>query len=156
MVPEHIMNIEQAIQQKQFKHEYERLAVNLVYTQHYFDAGFAEVLKPFKLTRPQFNILRILRGQHPKSASVNLLIERMIDRSSNASRIVDRLEAKKLVTRQVCPSDRRKMDVKITGAGLDLLAKMDSVMESHFKQYGSLTQKEARTLNNLLDKLRND
>lgn len=150
------MIIEQAIQQKQFKHEYERLAVNLVYTEHFFDARFTALLKPFKLTRQQFNILRILRGQYPNAASVNLLIERMIDRSSNASRIVDRLEAKKLVTRKACPSDRRKMDVKITAAGLDLLQHLDGVLEEHFKAYSSLTEKEARTLNTLLDKLRND
>ena len=148
------VKIEEAIQQKKFRHEYEKLAVNLVYTENYLGNHFANLLKPHGLTQPQFNLLRILRGQHPSAASVNLLIKRMIDRSSNASRIVDKLEAKDLVTRKACPQDRRKMDVKITNAGLRLLKKLDKELEQYFEVFQHLTEKEARTLNNLLDKLR--
>ena len=148
------MRIEEAIQQKKFRHEYEKLAVNLAYTESYLNQHFSGIIKPHGLTQPQFNVLRILRGQYPNVASINLLIERMIDRSSNASRIVDKLEAKKLVTRKACPDDRRKMDVRITEAGLDLLKKLDSELEAYFKMFHHITEKEARTLNNLLDKLR--
>ncbi|MCP4122442.1 MAG: MarR family transcriptional regulator [Bacteroidetes bacterium] len=150
------MGIKEAIKQTEFKHEYEKLAVNLTFTSNFLNAHFADLLKPFDLTQPQFNVLRILRGQYPNAASVNLLIERMIDRSSNASRIVDKLETKKLVTRKACPKDRRRMDVKITENGLFLLEKLDSELEKFFTVFEHLSQKEARTLNQLLDKLRKE
>lgn len=148
------MSIEQAIQQKKFRHEYEKLAVNISYTAAFFHHLLAEVLKPRELTQPQYNLLRILRGQYPNAASVNLLIERMIDRASNASRIVDKLEAKGLVTRDICPQDRRKMDVRITEAGLELLKTLDSELEGFYEKYHALSEKEARQLNGLLDRLR--
>jgi len=150
------MGIKEAIKQSKFKHEYEKLAVNLTYTSNFLNIRFADLLKPFELTHPQFNVLRILRGQYPEVASVNLLIERMIDRSSNASRIVDKLEAKKLVTRKACPKDRRRMDVKITKTGLKLLEILDTELEEYFTVFEHLTEKEARTLNQLLDRLRNN
>ena len=150
------MRIEDAIKQKEFKHEYEKLAVNIAFTESYLNNHFMVLLKPHGLTQPQFNVLRILRGQHPQTASINLLIDRMIDRSSNASRIVDKLEVKKLVTRNICPNDRRKMDVEITEAGLHLLTVMDKEMENYFIVFKLLSINEARTLNNLLDKLRQE
>ncbi len=76
------------------------------------------MLKPFKITTQQYNVLRILRGQHPNPASINLIIERMLDKMSNASRIVDKLVAKKLADRKVCPEDRRMVDVLITDKGI--------------------------------------
>jgi DNA-binding MarR family transcriptional regulator len=148
------VKIEEAIQQKKFKHEFEKLAVNLAYTENFLENHFAGLLKPYRVTRPQFNVLRILRGQYPETASVNLIIERMIDRSSNASRIVDKLEAKGLVTRNACPEDRRKMDVKITSEGLNMLKQLDRQLESYFNVFRHLNEKEARTLNDLLDKIR--
>ena len=150
------MGLSEAIKQKKFKHEYEKLAVNISFTSNFLNNHFAALLKPYDLTHPQFNVLRILRGQYPEVASVNLLIERMIDRASNASRIVDKLESKKLVTRETCPNDRRKMDVKISKSGLDLLSDLDKDLEEYFKIIEHLTEKEARTLNMLLDKLRNE
>jgi len=101
---------------------------------------------------PQFNLLRILRGQYPKPATINLLIERMLDKTSNASRLVDKLEAKNLVTRKQCPNDRRTVDVLITQAGLDLLSRMDE--EDIYQAINNLTEPEARQLNLLLDKIR--
>ena len=99
-------------------------------------------------------ILRILRGQHPKPATVNLLIERMLDKTSNASRIVDKLEVKQLVTRTVCPSNRRAVDIRITEAGLTLLRQLDVVMENQQLGLQNLTSDEATQLSNLLDKIR--
>jgi len=101
---------------------------------------------------PQFNILRILRGQHPQPATINLLIERMLDKTSNASRLVDKLEAKGLVTRKQCPNDRRTVDVMITAAGLNLLLQMDK--EDIYQSLNNLTGQEAEQLNLLLDKIR--
>jgi DNA-binding MarR family transcriptional regulator len=118
------------------------------------EQGQAEIFKSYGLTLPQFNILRILRGQHPKPATVNLLIERMLDKTSNASRIVDKLVAKGLVSRTQCEYDRRTVDVLITPTGLDLLAQIDRENKSMHSGINNLTDAEAKTLNQLLDKIR--
>ena len=107
------MAIEQDIRQNRFKSEYQKATINILYTASCIRHGAQKVLADYGLTLPQFNILRILRGQYPRAIMVNQLIERMIDRSSNASRIVDKLVAKKLVNRTVCPADRRWMLWKI-------------------------------------------
>ncbi|MGV3540683.1 MAG: MarR family winged helix-turn-helix transcriptional regulator, partial [Rufibacter sp.] len=112
------------------------------------------VFKTFGITLPQYNILRILRGQHPKPATVNLLIERMLDKTSNASRIVDKLEAKQLVTRTQCPTDRRTVDILITEKGLALLKQIDHLDGGKLVGESHLTAQEAETLSQLLDKLR--
>jgi DNA-binding MarR family transcriptional regulator len=103
---------------------------------------------------PQYNILRILRGQYPKPATVNLLIERMLDKTSNASRIVDKLVAKGLVSRTQCEHDRRTVDVLITQAGLDLLERIAADTKDSFFGLQHLTEAEAETFNQLLDKIR--
>src|SRR5215216_4088710 len=101
------MRIEDEIKQENFKSSYQKAYINLAFTASWLQMKAAQVFRNYDLTLPQFNILRILRGQHPKPATVNLLIERMLDKTSNASRIVDKLVAKGLVTRQPCPQDRR-------------------------------------------------
>ena len=95
-----------------------------------------------------------MRGQHPKPATVNLLIDRMLDKSSNASRIVDKLEQKGLVKRSQCSKDRRAVDVYISDAGLKLLEEMDVKMDEWEKSHNNLSEREAATLNVLLDKIR--
>ena len=148
------MRIEDEIKQTHFQDEHQKAVINLVYTAGWLQLRQACAFKQFALTSPQFNILRILRGQHPQPATVALLIERMLDKTSNASRIVDRLEEKKLVTRIVCPSNRRAVDIRITPAGLALL---DQIEESGVMQaaaHASLSEPEARQLNELLDKMR--
>ncbi|WP_239691949.1 MarR family winged helix-turn-helix transcriptional regulator [Hymenobacter coccineus] len=116
------MRIEDEIKQPVFRSAYEKAIINLTYTAGWLQVRQAAAFKPFGLTLPQFNLLRILRGQHPRPATVALLIDRMLDKTSNASRIVDRLEEKQLVTRTVCPANRRAVDIRITEAGLDLLS----------------------------------
>ncbi len=148
------MKIEEAIKQKKFKNEFHKMAVNIIYTSNWLNANHSRVFKRHDLTVQQFNILRILRGQHPKPATVNLLIDRMIDKMSNASRIVDKLIMKGLVERTVCPEDRRAVNVLITAKGLKLLSKLDEEMEEMEASMKTLTQKEAKQLNELLDKLR--
>jgi DNA-binding MarR family transcriptional regulator len=112
-------------------------------------------MKPFKLTPQQFNILRILRGQKGSPLSVNSLIERMIDKSSNVSRLVDKLEDKGYVERKTCPSDRRQVHVIITESGLEFIGKLDEPMSKLDAHIKALSLEEAATLNVLLDKMRN-
>ena len=148
------MRIEDEIKQSHFQDEHQKAMINLIYTAGWLQLRQACAFKKFALTSPQFNILRILRGQHPQPATVALLIERMLDKTSNASRIVDRLEEKQLVTRTVCPSNRRAVDIRITASGLALL---DQIEESGVLQaaaHASLSETEAQQLNELLDKMR--
>lgn len=148
------MKIEDEIKQDKFKSEYQKLAINLIFTGNWINSKNAELLKPYKLTSQQFNLLRILRGQYPNPVTVNLLIERMLDKMSNASRIVDRLVKKNLVLRKSCPEDRRRVDIVITDKGMKLLDKIDLDQDKWEKRFENLTTKEAIELNNFLDRLR--
>ena len=147
------MQLEEEIKQKNFRDEFHKVFLNVVYSANWLQSRQARFFREFDLTAPQFNILRILRGQYPTPATVNLLIERMLDKTSNASRIVDKLVLKGLVTRRQCPHDRRTVDVLITQKGLDLLQKMDASDLPFGVENLSLSQ--ARQLNKLLDKIRN-
>ena len=148
------MRIEDEIKQPIFRDEYQKAFINLIFTSGWLQLRQASAFKPFGLTSPQFNILRILRGQHPLPATVALLIDRMLDKTSNASRIVDRLEEKKLVTRTVCPANRRAVDIRITKAGLDLLDQIEETGILNSRANMALNEDEMRQLNVLLDKMR--
>ena len=148
------MKIEEEIKQSSFKSPYQKAYINLVYTAGWVQLEQNAQFKPFGVTLPQYNILRILRGQYPKPATVSLLIERMLDKTSNASRIVDKLEAKELVTRKQCPHDRRTVDVLITDKGLELLQEMDSLEGGKKTGIAKLTEEEPLELSRLLDKIR--
>lgn len=148
------MRIEDEIQQFTFQDAYQRAHVNLIFTAGWMQSALAQRFKAYGLTLPQFNVLRILRGQHPQPASVQLLIQRMLDKTSNASRIVDKLEAKALVTRKTCPHDRRAVDVLITDAGLALLRDIDQAAALHDVGLQRLTPEEADLLNSFLDRIR--
>lgn len=102
----------------------------------------------------QFNLLRILRGQKGKALSVNDLIERMIDKSSNASRLVDKLSDKGLVHRAMCPNDRRQVEVTITDEGLKLLSLLDPELKKIERVLDGITPEEAETMNEMLDRMR--
>ena len=148
------MGIAEEIKQTTFKSEYSKAIINIIYTNSWLHQKHLEVFKKYGLTTPQFNILRILRGQHPKPSTVNLLIDRMLDKSSNASRIVDRLEQKRLVVRKQCSNDRRAVDVFISDEGLRLLSELDGEMGRLEHENNNLTEEESSTLNFLLDKMR--
>lgn len=149
------MRLEDEIKQTTFQNEAQKANLNIMFTASWLGQRQTAAFRPLGLTPPQFNVLRILRGQHPKPATVALLIERMLDKTSNASRIVDKLEEKQLVTRQVCPANRRAVDIRITDAGLALLRRVDEE-NLLFMAPGAqqMSDEELRTLNNLLDKLR--
>ncbi|WP_258105115.1 MarR family winged helix-turn-helix transcriptional regulator [Marinoscillum sp. MHG1-6] len=148
------MGIAEDIKQKQFNSELHKAIVNIIYTNGWLHQKQSVVFKPHGLTTPQYNILRILRGQYPGPSTVNLLIDRMMDKSSNASRIVDKLEMKGLVERRQCSGDRRAVDVIISEEGLKLLEKIDNEMNEWEESVRNLSEEEFETLNNLLDKLR--
>jgi DNA-binding MarR family transcriptional regulator len=150
------MRLEDEIKQPTFKSEAHKAYLNVVYTAGWLGQRQAAAFKLYGLTSPQFNVLRILRGQHPLPATVALLIERMLDKTSNASRIVDKLEEKKLVTRTVCPANRRAVDIRITEAGLHLLRQIDEDEQANpaRNSLDKLSIAEQRQLNMLLDKIR--
>lgn len=149
------MKIEDAIKQTNFQSEYQKASLNIMYTSAWITQSSAAILKPYGLTWQQFNVLRILRGRHPEPATVKLLMERMIDKMSNASRLVDKLLAKGLVKRVTSSADRRRVDVSITEEGLELLKETSAKMEKGLGFFENpLTSEEAAELNRLLDKFR--
>lgn len=148
-------SINEAIQQKQFKSPMEKVVINVLYTNGWLTTKQNTWLKLFDLSIQQYNVLRILRGQHPQPASVNLLISRMLDKNSNSSRLVEKLRKKELVERSACAKDRRQVDVCITEKGLKLLADADKEVNKFFRSLGQLSENEAETLSKLLDKFRN-
>ncbi len=148
------MEIEKAIRQKKFKDPYERVLVNLLYTSSRLEYKQTCVFKNFGLSMQQYNILRILKGRFPEPITVNMLIERMIDKSSNASRIVEKLRTKGFLERKICPEDRRRVDIFITDKGAEVLAEATAALYRMHDDWRNLTDEEADTLNALLTKLR--
>ncbi|MGI9552370.1 MAG: MarR family winged helix-turn-helix transcriptional regulator [Aurantibacter sp.] len=127
----------------------------IIRTGHWITDSVSKELKEYDIYEPQFNVLRILRGAKKKPISVNAILDRMVQRSSNVTRIVDKLETKGLVERTLCPDDRRKMDIVITDNGLKLLKKLDKKVEAfHRPMMNNLSQKEAETLKRLIKKLK--
>ncbi len=149
------MRLEDEIKQSKFKNEYQKVGINLIFTASWLNKINTESLRPFNISIQQFNILRILRGMSGKPASVKLLTERMIDKMSNASRLVEKLKTKGLVQRVECAQDRRQVDVLITKKGLSLLEKASDALESKIQEkLQNINEEEARTINTLLDQLR--
>ncbi|MBU2445734.1 MAG: MarR family transcriptional regulator [Bacteroidetes bacterium] len=148
------MKLEDEIKQSKFRNEYHKLAVNILYTHGWLIAHQSKLFQEYDITSQQYNILRILRGQYPNPATIALLRERMLDKMSDTSRLVERLKDKGLIERKICDEDRRRVDVIITNNGLSLLDKMDEVVGEFEKLFTNLTKSEAKTLNSLLDKMR--
>ena len=150
------MKIEEAINQKKFKTEFQKATVNLIYTHNWLNNKFKKFLKTYKITQQQFNVLRILRGQFPEPISTSTIRNRMLDKMSDASRIVDRLCKKGLVERRVCSTDKRLVDEIINEEGLKLLSEIDLHQDTIDIAKNGLTVEEASQLSDLLDKMRND
>lgn len=147
-------SIEQEIMQTKFRNERHKAIINVVYTGNWLTAQHTKFLKKFDLTEQQFNILRILRGQRPKPSSINLLRERMLDKMSDVSRLVERLRKQGLVERKISAKDRRAVEVVITKEGLLVLTKIDRKAHEIDATAATLTDEELQILNSLLDKLR--
>ena len=148
------MSIEKDIQQSKFRNEYHKTVVNLIFTYNWITEKTKQFFEKGDITSQQYNILRILRGAG-KPLSTLQIRQRMLDKMSDTSRIVDRLVKKELVQKVICKTDRRLVDVTITDAGLQLLDKLDSYNEQMDAMLESLSEEEAKMLNQLLDKIRN-
>jgi MarR family transcriptional regulator, multiple gene regulator MgrA len=149
------MILEKEINQvKPFRNNYHRAAVNLIFTGKWTTQFHSDIFKKYNLTFQQYNILRILRGGIPGALTVKLIRERMLDRMSDASRIVELLRQKKLVERNISTEDRRKMDVVISQSGLGLLKEIENESEYMDNRLKALNEEEIIQLNYLLDKVR--
>ncbi|WP_339717594.1 MarR family winged helix-turn-helix transcriptional regulator [Cyclobacterium amurskyense] len=148
------MKIEEEIRQNPFKDNYTKAVVNLLFTQSYLVTHQSKIFKPHDLSPEQYNVLRILRGQFPKPITVSSIQERMLNKMSNASRLVEKLKQKKMVKRTECPKDRRQVDIVITEKGLELLELLDIEVRKFNMDTIHLDEKEVEQLNLLLDKLR--
>ena len=148
------MSIEFEIKQSQFRNDRQRALINIIYTHNYLINQLNTVFKKYKITRQQYNVLRIIRGAHPAPVTINDIKERMLDKMSDASRIVDRLKAKGLIQRTQSPHDRRSVEVRITKEGLRFLDVTDPEVEKFDLLFSNLEGEEVETLNLLLDKIR--
>ena len=147
------MGIEQDISQSKFRNEHQKLMINLIYTSNWMNEKIKQFFDKEEITSQQFNILRILRGAG-KPISTLQIRQRMLDKMSDTSRIVDRLLLKGLVKKNVCVNDKRLVDVVITDKGKNLLEKLDLCENEMDAVLGSISIDEAATLNVLLDKIR--
>ena len=150
------MGIEEDIKQSAFQSASQKAVVNVIYTAGWLNARSNKLLKPFDLSIQQYNILRILRGQKGKPISVNSLIDRMLDKNSNASRLVEKLRAKGYVERRTCEYDRRQVDVVISDQGLNFLADIDKDFDTLNGSANSLSEQDFLQLSDLLDRLRDE
>ncbi len=150
------MSIEKEIKQKSFKNPYNKVTVNVMFTTGWILNKYAKILKPYNLTEQQYNVLKILRECSPTSASINYILERMIDRMSNASRLVDKLVSKKLVRKVKSQYDLRSVDILLTEKGVALMDELTIIVGNYENSFYGLDEKEIKLLNILLEKLRNN
>ncbi|HLK30846.1 MAG TPA: MarR family transcriptional regulator [Puia sp.] len=148
------MSIEKDINQQKFRNEHQKAAINLIYTYNWITEKMKIFFDEYEITAQQFNILRILRGAQ-KPLSTLQIRERMLDKMSDTSRIVDRLLIKGHVKKNICETDRRLVDITITKKGEKLLEKLDEKSNEMDAVMVNLSEEESKTLNQLLDKIRN-
>jgi DNA-binding MarR family transcriptional regulator len=148
------MQLQKETHTAQFESEHQQAIVNVLYTYTWCIDQLKKVIMPYDITTQQFNILRILRGQYPNPSTINLLRSRMLDKMSDASRIVDRLVQKDLVMKEANGTDKRAVDIRISTKGLELLRQMDREVSISDIASSNLTGDEAVQLNILLDKMR--
>lgn len=148
------MKIEEEIKQKPFKDAYSKAMVNLLYTHSYLVSRQSRLFKPYGLSPEQYNVLRILRGKHPEPTTVSSIQDRMLNKMSNASRLVEKLKQKGMVERKECAEDRRQVDITITDKGLETLSLLESEVKKFNRDSIQLSEEEVNQLNELLDKLR--
>ena len=148
------MKLEQEIKQvRPFSNPYQRASVNILYTHNWLVSKMNVLFEGSKVTRKQYNIMRILKGA-AKPVSTAYIRERMLEKNSDVSRIVDRMFERGLIHKEVCPSDKRLVDVELTENGLELLSEINSKMDDLDELFKNLDLKEIELLNELLDKIR--
>jgi DNA-binding MarR family transcriptional regulator len=149
------MGIEKDIQQTNFRNEFQKMSINIIYTANWLNEKMGQILSTEDITQQQYNILRILRGSECPLSTLKIR-ERMLDKMSDTSRIVDRLIVKELVEKTACIKDKRLVDITISKKGLQLLEKLDSLNEHIDSILKGVSEKEAQAMNQILDKLRED
>ena len=148
------MSLEQDIKQEKFHSEHEKAAVNVLFTSSWLHKINTGRLKAYDITPEQFNVLRILRGSHPKTMMLADITCRMLDKNSNATRLVEKLRQKGFVDRRICEKNRRQVDISITEKGLATLQAIDQEEERWLATLRNISKNEAQELNRILDKLR--
>jgi DNA-binding MarR family transcriptional regulator len=149
------MKLENEIKQtKPFRSEIQKLMLNISFTSSWLNSQFTSLLKPYGISPPQYNVLRILKGKYPDSYCNQDITQRMIDKSSNATRIVDKLIEKKLASRNENNSDRRLVNIMITKKGLDLLKVIEKNTQEKQFTFNGMNEEKAKLMNEWLDELR--
>lgn len=149
------MGIGEDIKQARFRNEWQKATINLLYTHSWVSERIKTFLEQYDLSTQQYNVLRILNGSYPNPLSTQEIRNRMLDKASDASRIVDRLILKGLVTKKTCKADKRLVDVVISEQGRELLSVVNEKVDALDADIlGNLNEEEAATLSNLLDKIR--
>jgi len=148
------MRLEEELKQDKFHSAFQKAFLNVLVTSNWLESDTAQKLKPFGISSQQYNVLRILKGQGEKAISVNDIMSRMIDKMSNASRLVEKLRKKELIERVICEHDRRQVDVRINAKGLILLKSVDEEMNNIGEMSAKITGKEAQMLSEILEKIR--
>ena len=147
------MGIEQDIQQPDFRNEFQKMGINLLFTANWLNEQIGKILSEEGVTQQQYNILRILRGSATPLSTLKIR-ERMLDKMSDTSRIVDRLIAKELVVKNTCEKDKRLVDITLSPKGLDLVDQLDQFNDRIDDLLKGINASEAATMNQILDKIR--
>ena len=148
------MSIEKDIKQNSFRNPFHKLTVNIMYTNGWLLNKYAKILRPYNLTEQQFKVLRILRECYPQACTVNYIIEGMIDKMSNVSRLVDKLVAKKLAIKVKSIYDLRSVNIKLTEKGKLLTEELNKIVDEYENSFFGLEETENTLLKNLLERLR--
>ena len=149
------MRLEDELKMVEFESPTQRAMLNLIFTNYWIGDRMDKAIKPFDISAQQFNVLRILRGQKGKSLNLMDIQSRMIQKTSNVTRLVEKLRLKGFVERVPCEDNRRKVEISITALGLQTLESLEPIFQGEHKEiFANLTDEESQQLSNLLDKLR--
>lgn len=149
------MKLDEELKMQQFISDFQKVHLNIIFTSNWLESLMQRQLKQFGLTISQFNVLRILRGQKGKPMSAFAIQERMIHRTSNVTRIIEKLVEKNLVTRKHCSTNRRMVDVQLTDEGLKLINSTDNITNEAYGLIAkAISETEAKYLSDWLDKIR--
>ena len=149
------MSLEQSISQSKFDSEQEKLMINVIYSANLLNLITSRLFKPYELSPQQYNVLRILRGQKGESIGLMDIEHRMLDKSSNVSRLVDKLISKDLINRSISSKDRRRIEIVITSRGVSVLKEIDVILsEMNSKIKAIISDDNAKQTNRILDQLR--
>lgn len=148
------MKIEDELKTNRFKNEQHKAILNIYFTSYWFKTLVTSALKPFGITPEQFNVMRILKGSEETPLCVKSIAERMIERNSNVSRIIDKLESKAYIKKSNSEKDRREVTISLSSSGNEVLQNINQIIDSLQENSIHLEEHEAKELNQLLDKMR--